>query len=281
MKTNTFLGNTLFDLPFDLKDSDNNCGSLISIDDIIKIFDNYNYPKEYIIAQINKIKPILMNNIKYYDETELQNFWYNLNAKKNGSFDEAIIFGLLKQFKDIEIIKQYPIKRFKIDFKITKETGEIYYLEFDGPSHYMFTRFGPPKDPFHKKKLIEDLTGNECIIFPYWAQKCYSNLYNVINPNNKILGYGALWGCKIHFGNFYHNNSAQIIIDISNRLNLNLPKEWYLERKNNDKIIKSEHPIINDYKNGKILKTQIEQLLIPKGINETNFNEKIWLPINF
>jgi hypothetical protein len=168
-----------------------------------------------------------------------------------------------------EIDRQISIKRFKMDLKITHK-GKTIFIEFDGPSHFAISRYGPPKyEPFRKKKMVEDETGIEVVNWAYWIQRCTSNVKALFD--NSIKGYGVLWSTNIHFGDFYFENSAEIIETINKRFNADHGNGYgYFYGPNTLDRNNPEHPIVEKILNGK---EPIERLL-PKG-----YKDKIrWLP---
>lgn len=254
---------------FHLDDSDHTVGSYFIYDDVKKI---YNTSDEY----LNKLPFINKEELYVIDEIKLYKAWSagTLNGvipKKGTSLDEALLKYMIKRTYPTAIIEsQEQIGRYKMDLKITLDRNTK-YIEYDGPNHYCISRYGPPtRHPFEKKKTIEDKTGIEVIIWPYWIQRCESNIKTIFDKNTK--GYGALWSTNYHFGDFVFEDSAQIIKQITKRFNAWDESDGICNFYEKDSLnrIKPEHPILEKIKKGKIGKEKI----LPTGYT----NETFWVP---
>jgi len=252
---------------FDLNESDNCVGSYISrqdIKEILRVDDN----------DLQNIKFIRFGEFDYVDERILQKHWYsneipNAIRDKKSSLDEFLLIAIInKTFPEIIVEQQIRVKRYSMDLKLTLGTKSI-FIEFDGPSHFTITKYGMPKEPFLKKKIVEDATGIEVVNWAYWIQRCSSNVKVLFDKN--ATGFGVLWSTEVHFGHFIFENSAQIIENISNRFNaIDKNGFGYFYGANTKNRNNPEHPIIDKIKNGKV---KIDTLL-PKGFIDTNY----WLP---
>jgi hypothetical protein len=256
---------------FDLNDSDSCVGSFMlreDIKEILSVNDN----------DLNVVTFKQVDGLEIVDEREIQKLWYNnqiLNspASKIGntriSLDELILKAIIKRvYPTATIEHQVPWRRKRLDFRITLN-DQIKIIEFHGPGHFTNIGYGNPDDPFQRKKEAENEFKNECVIWPYWIQRCSSNVRAIFEDN--IQGYGALWSTEIHFGSFTFNNSAEIIEKITKRFNA-VDQNGYgyfyggLTRKRNN----LEHPIIDKILNGR---PKLETLL-PRGYTDKNY----WLP---
>lgn len=83
-------------------------------------------------------------------------------------------------------------------------------------SHYV-PQHGQAHDSSTKKKAVEDATGLECVIWPYWMQRCRSNVLAIFNP--AVKGLGALWSTNYFFGDFVISNASNVIIEETKRFN--------------------------------------------------------------
>jgi hypothetical protein len=255
---------------FDLHNSDIFVGSYFKkndIKEILNITDN----------DLKEIDFIIKDNIEVIDERKIQKLWYdnkipNAPANKSGrakiSFDEFLLISLIKQTYPESIIEhQVNWGRKKIDFRITNN-NETKIIEFHGPGHFTNIGYGVPENPFIRKDLIEKEFKQECVIYPYWIQRCNKNIKAIFEKN--IEGLGVLWTTKIHFGHFSFKNSAQIIDEITKRFNA-VNKEgygyFYQNSKGRNNI---EHPILDKIKNNK---SKVE-ILLPNGYK----NKSYWLP---
>jgi len=253
---------------FNLKNSDKCVGSYITKKDIKK-FLNVND------SDIDFLKFKLIEGEKVIDERKLQKAWYNGEINNSppvecSSLDEFFLISIIREaLPSCNIERQIRIKRFKMDLKITHE-GKSIFVEFDGPSHFAISRYGPPKhEPFRKKKIVEDETGTEVVNWAYWVQRCTTNVQALFDE--KIKGYGVLWSTNVHFGDFYFNNSSEIIETINSRFNLERNGGFsYFYGESTAGRNNPEHPIIEKILQGK---EKIERLL-PKGFE----SKERWLP---
>ena len=174
---------------FDLKNSDMSIGSFLTKSDI-KEFLGVND------GDISFLKFRVIEGIEVIDERKIQKAWYggkinNAPPVECSSLDEFLLISIIKEaLPNCQIERQIRIKRFKMDFKITYG-GRSVFVEFDGPSHFAISRYGPPKyEPFRKKKIVEDETGIEVVNWAYWIQRCTANVKALFDKN--IEGYGVL-----------------------------------------------------------------------------------------
>lgn len=263
---------------FSLKESDRYVGSFISKEDVKTILE----------VNEDDLKAVpfkLINDTPYISESVLRKDYWEKDLIPNAlphknrsiSLDEYIIICLIKQtYPSAKVQSQYKWGRKFIDIYV--EDGERnYFIEFHGPGHFKkMNVYRDPENPFIRKKQIEDEFGIPCYIWPYWIQRCSSNLKILLGdagPDEK--GFGALWSTKVFFGEFFFDNSAQIICDISAQFNA-MPDGtcgyFYEEWNGENGRIKEEHPIIKKILNGK----KPIELLIPKGIHTEDKCK--WLP---
>lgn len=253
---------------FELKNSDMAVGSFLSKNDI-KNFLGVNDSD----LSVLKFKDI--DGVLAIDERKVQKAWYsgqitNAPPVECSSLDEFLLLSIVKAaLPGCEIERQIKIKRFKMDLKIT-HNGKTIFVEFDGPSHFAISRYGTPKhEPFRKKKIVEDETGIEVVNWAYWIQRCTSNVKALFDDT--VKGYGVLWSTNIHFGDFYFDDSAQIIELINNRFNSDHGDSYgYFYGPDTLGRNNPEHPIIEKITSGQ---EPIERLL-PKGYKD----KTRWLP---
>ncbi len=257
---------------FDIDQSDNNVGSLFSKKDLCKLFNIDKFNIEFLKFDKNN----------FIDEKQLHKNWHKGNFNhicKNRikgikiGFDELIIIYLLKKiFINIDIEQQYRCEKKYIDIKIKKD-NDIKFIEFLGPSHFVPSYYNKcPLNPLERKKYIEDKTGYECILWPYWIQKCETNIKAIFD--NKINGLGAIWSANVFFNYFVLDNSADIIDIISDRFRIIRNDSYgYMYENNSENRNKPEHPILNK------IRKDISNLtyLIPKG----HKNIDRWIPQEF
>lgn len=261
---------------FKLNDSDKYVGSFISrsdLKDIFSIKDN----------DLNKIEFEIIDGEEYIDETSLRNYWAkdkipNSPPYKIGnsriSLDEYILVSIIKKtFPNSIVEQQVKWGRKYIDIKVIN--GDYsFFIEFHGPGHFIQLSRRTPEDPFQRKFQIENEFGLKCFIWPYWIQRCSKNLKILIGELNEN-GYGALWSTKMHFGEFYFHNSADIIKEITRQFNA-APNDnfGYFYEEFNDSRIKPEHPIVKSILNNR-LKNGID-ILLPNGLEGEEIEN--WLP---
>lgn len=250
---------------FDLENSDCSVGSYFKKEDLKKIFN----ASDDDFKDLNFEKDEFQNEI--IDEFQIHLNFKKINQKlilKNSSFDEYLLSAIIKKvFPESIVEQQIHIKRFKMDLKVQKG-DKILFIEFHGPSHFVYSKFGLPNDPFRKKHIIEKETDVEVVIWPYWVQKCETNVKCLFHDN--VKGFGCLWNCNVHFGDFCFENSAQIIETISQRFNVYRNGYGYFYEGNSFGRKNLEHPIISKIIKGK---EKIDRL-IPRGFN----NKDIWIP---
>jgi len=252
---------------FDLSNSDLSVGSFLSKEDIKQFLDVEDSHLEAL-----KFKDI--GGIEAIDERMVQKAWYggqitNAPPIEASSLDEFLLLSIIRSaLPGCDIERQVGIKRFKMDLKITYH-GNSLFIEFDGPSHFAISRYGPPKhEPFRKKTIVEEETGIEVVNWAYWIQRCESNVKALFDKS--IKGYGVLWSTNVHFGDFYFDNSAEIIETINSRFNADRDGYGYFYGANTAGRNNPEHPIIEKILSGN---EPVERLL-PKGFNE----RERWLP---
>lgn len=265
---------------FSLKESDRYIGSFISKADVKRILSvNADDLKDVPFKELN-------GNL-YIDETTLRKKFWEKGAiphARPSKIGNSTIS--LDKYILIEIIRQtYPSAKIQSQFKWGRKYIDIYveigdrkfFIEFHGPGHFKkLNIYRDPENPFERKTKIEQEFGIPCYIWPYWIQRCSSNLRILLgDAQTDERGYGALWSTKVFFGEFLFDNSAEIIMEITNAFNA-VPDGrygyFYEEWNGKDGRIKESHPIINKILKGK----KSRDLLIPNGIRKGD--EALWLP---
>lgn len=253
---------------FKLHESDKYVGSYLIKEDVANLLSVE-------ISDLATIKFANFNGYEVIDEFKLMKLWYegkipNAIPPAKTSLDELILKALIRiAYPDSIIYPQERVGRYSMDLKITVN-GITKYIEFDGPHHFSITRYGPPrKHPFDKKKIVEDKTGIEVINWPYWIQRCISNIKTIFEDDKN--GFGALWSTNVHFGDFIFEDSANIIRNMCLRFGAWSETgacDFYEENSKNR--FKPEHPIIEKIKLGK----ENRGRLIPKG----SVDLELWIP---
>ncbi len=257
---------------FDLHDSDCCVGSMLSKDDITEILGVCE-------EDLQAVQFKNWNGIAAVDERELQKLWYsgaiqNAPPSRVGnariSLDELILKKLTEiAYPDCTIETQVPWGRRRIDLRVTVD-GVSKLIEFHGPSHFAPSGYNAnPEHPSIRKEQAENHFGTECVIWPYWIQRCTANVKAVFDDS--INGLGALWSTNIHFGTFAFPDSAEIIETLNQRFRATRDGGvgyFYgpeTERRNNP-----AHPIIEQIRRG----YRTIEILLPRGHTDATY----WIP---
>ena len=264
---------------FSLSESDSNVGSFFSADDL------------YTILKINKIsisefrdvlKSLgLVSKNGLIDESRLYKKFDYLTAnystpvsKKRISFDEYVICSLIERALPEAIVERQVVipgigGNSPVDFHILHNEQEI-YLEFDGPSHFAQTGQYQVRDSRGKKKKVEDITGVECVCWPFWIQRCERDVKALFDSS--VNGLGALWSSKALFGNFCIERPSELILSETERFNA-IKEEGvgYFYGTHDFGRNMPTHPIIADI----LEKKAPVKVLIPSDVN-TDY--EFWLP---
>ena len=266
---------------FSIEESDKYVGSFFSKDDVKTILGvGDDDLAEVPLNDLNGIQCIDESTLRkeYWEKGLIPNAVPAKVGKASVSFDEYVLMAIIRHtYPSAIITPQYKWERKRIDMHV-KIGEKKFFLEFHGPGHFKnLNGFKDPVDPFKRKAQIEKMFGIPCYIWPYWIQRCSTNLRILLgDAKPEERGYGALWSTKVFFGDFLFDNSAQIIDDITKPFNAAPDGEYgYFYEKWDEDVcgrIKEEHPIIKRIMNGKVA---IERL-IPKGV-DPRMKEK-WLP---
>lgn len=265
---------------FKLNASDINVGDYIHVNDLFVILEIKEDKKSDFKKELEALNIIDVSG--YVCHAKVGKLWKELMEKyginqpvSNGSFDEYIIKALLKQtYPNIEIVHRYfwnpNDRRTTADFKLTLN-GDTKILEYMGPTHFFGYRGSKPENPIERLKNIEDKTGYEAIAWPYWIQECSKNVKTIFDMN--AIGLGALWGTDYFFGNMSFEDSASIILKLTERFNaIDEDGIGYFYEGNSKGRIMPQHPCIEKIKNHKL---DVE-VLIPRGRSDKD--KKFWLP---
>jgi len=255
---------------FKLHDSDNYCGSFISVDDAALILG----VEESALRLLPKVKE---GDDLYISELDIHREWgggkiIGAPPSKIGyatrSFDELIVIKLIElTFKGCHVEPQIKFGRKYVDIKVTYKDISL-FIEFMGPSHFIPQYSREIVSPFIRKKEVEDYFGEECIIWPYWIQRCTKNIKNLIQ--NYEDGLASVWSTKAYFRDFVLPNADQIIVSICKRFGA-VKDDGIGYMYGNKYTNKPIHPIVQQIIEGK----QSKNRLIPNG---NLYPESFWLP---
>lgn len=266
---------------FSLEESDKYVGSFFSNDDIKTIL----HVKDEDLKDVSFTEK---GGGLYIDESTLRKDYWEMGLIPNAvsakvgnasvSFDEYVLMAIIRHtYPSAFITPQYKWVRKRIDMLV--EIGDKkFFLEFHGPGHFKnLSGYKDPEDPFNRKAQIEKEFGCPCYIWPYWIQRCSSNLRILMgDAKSEERGYGALWSTTVFFGDFSFDNSAQIIEKLTRPFKAALDGGYgyFYERWDESDFgrLKEEHPIIKRVMNGKVSINR----LIPKGAKLED--KRKWLP---
>jgi hypothetical protein len=255
---------------FKLHESDSYCGSFLSIADAAEILD----------VDQDQLSPFAKpddSGERWVSELDLHKRWgagdiRSTHPSKVGaatrSFDELILQRLISiTFPEATVDIQVPFGRKRMDLAVTLN-GTTKGIEFLGPSHFIQQYQRDLKSPFDRKKEAEDSLGYECVLWPFWIQRCTSNVNALFDSS--VFGFASVWSTKAHFGDFQLYDSARIIHDITERFGAfrddGVGYMYLCEHTH-----KPVHPIIDQILAGK---TNVERL-IPR---DNQFGDGFWLP---
>ena len=266
---------------FKLSDSDRYVGSLFSVSDIYKILEIDLISEEGFASALLTLG--ILQDSKYVDEkilykqySTLKDLYSSQKTQSYTSLDEYVLKQiLLNALPGATVTQQYQLRlpgstrAKKIDFKVDYD-NQTKYVEFDGPSHYV-PQYGSVNDSSDKKKRIEDFTGCECVIWPYWIQRCESNAKILFEPS--IQGRGALWSTTKFFGDFLVPNPSQTIIEETKRFNAirDSGVGYFYGSDESDDRVMTPHPIVSRILKGK---GKVSLIIPPDWRGDPNF----WLP---
>lgn len=265
---------------FSIHESDKYVGSFISRNDVKQILQVSN-------EDLHEVPFKTINDGLYIDEKTLRKYWEkdkipNAVPHKKGrgtiSLDEYILISIIRDtYPEAKAVSQYKWGRKNIDIYVELNSTKKFFIEFHGPGH--FTKLSihrDPEDPFIRKRQIEDAFGIPCFIWPYWILRSANNLKLLIGEATSVesIGRGALWSTSVFFGQFFWDNSASIIEELTKPFNAASHGYGYFYEKWDEEKgpIKAAHPIIN-----KILEEKESvKILIPKGCPQEDIYK--WLP---
>lgn len=258
---------------FRLDDSDKSPGSFFKITDLAEIFS---VPS----SSFSSLPIQRLENVEAIDEKDVQAAWYRGGIPHapetrvrnfSRSFDELVLAALIRRtYPDAEIEEQVKWGRKSLDFIVRRPDFEPKIIEFQGPGHFAAGRFAKEiPHPTIRKETAEIEFGFEYIDWPYWIQRCTSNVKAIFEP--EVQGYGLLWSANVHFGEFVFDDSADIILSMSSRFKaLRNGGLSYIYGPNTAGRTNAVHPIIGRIERGRTPHSRI----LPKGYSDP----ATWLP---
>lgn len=255
---------------FSLRDSDNHCGSYLTIRDAAAVLE----VSEQSLASL----PVrIIEGVAAVSELDVHKAWGRGNipspqlpkiGNATRSFDELILRKLIQlALPGAEIDCQIPFGRKRVDLAVMYG-GRLVHIEFLGPSHFIPQYRRDPRNPRDRKAEIEGHFGTECVLWPYWIQRCTRNIRTLMGE--ELQGMASVWSTKAMFGDFVACESADLIVEISARFNAVRPEGLgYMYGATHTQ--KPVHPIVSAIAQGKADK----DVLIPRGSTRP---ESFWLP---
>jgi len=250
---------------FKLADSDAWCGSLISEEDAAEILG---------VEALEGLKSREVEGVRYINELDLHRAFSKgripgVKTQRFVSFDEMILKRLIERTLDgAQLETQVKWGRKRIDFQVSWG-GRTLFIEFDGPSHFIYQYERDPKEPLARKQAIEQELGLECVVWPYWMQRCERNIRALFDP--AVEGLASVWSTKAMFGDFSAIDSASIIETVTRRFNAVTPEGIGYMYGNQRTPNKPVHPVVERIRAGK----ESPERLIPSG---SQYPQEFWLP---
>jgi hypothetical protein len=254
---------------FNLYESDNNCGSFFSLGDACQIIG---CNKEHLIGHSEADDD---GNL-WISERVLHRLWSNRHipsphqpkiGNATRSFDELVLFHLMNiALPDSRVEIQVPFGRKHMDLSITYNKVTV-GVEFLGPSHFINSYYNKTMvSPYDRVREAEQHFGYECVLWPYWIQRCETNVRMLFNLGPQ--GLASVWSTKAHFGDFEIPNPTTTILSITDRFNArkegNLSYMYFSSH-----TTKPVHPIVQKIRAGK---ADIKQV-IPQ---DNHIEESVW-----
>ena len=255
---------------FSLHDSDNHCGSYITIPDAAAVLEVPGQSLENLPSRIVQGAAVLseLDVHKAWGRGDIVSPQRPKIGNASRSFDELILRKMIQlTLPGAEVECQVSFGRKRVDLSVIHEGHQV-LIEFLGPSHFIPQFRRHPSPPGDRKAEIEEHFGAECVLWPYWIQRCARNVRALMGE--KVQGMASVWSTKAMFGEFVFPNSGEIIVEISARFNAVRPDGLgYMYGATHTR--KPVHPIVDAIGRGKADKS----VLIPTASSRP---ESFWLP---
>jgi len=255
---------------FKLHESDDHCGSFLSVPDAAEIL-GVNEDVLLVYAKLDDDGQLWVSELdlhKHWGAGDIPSPHPSKVGSATRSFDELILERLIKLTLPQAVLNiQVPFGRKRLDIVVTHD-GVTKGIEFLGPSHFIQQYERELKSPFDRKQEAEDAVGHECVLWPYWIQRCASNVRAIFDSS--VSGLASVWSTKAHFGDFQLHQPARIVYTITDRFRaFREGGIGYMYLSGHTK--KPVHPIVDQIADGR---SRVERL-IPRD----NFLEdRFWIP---
>lgn len=204
---------------FQLHDSDDNCGSFMRVSDAAEILGVDETALEPFVRREQA-----PDGHRVVSELDLHRRWGSGEISSphpprirgsTRSFDEIVLMSLLRlAYPGATVTPQVAIGRKSVDLVVEHNSTRI-AIEFLGPSHFIQSYQRPLQPPLERRDYIEQALGHECVLWPYWIQRCVSNVRVLFNDAD--TGLASVWSTKAHFGDFGIDGAGSVIEEITRR----------------------------------------------------------------
>ena len=131
------------------------------------------------------------------------------------SLDELLLAAVINvTLPGASVIPQVAWGKRSIDLRV-QWGSEARFIEFLGPSHFQPQPARTTISPLQRKHEIEAAFGIQCVLWPFWIQRCSSNVKALFDDVTE--GRAAVWSTKSFFGDFTVPNAAELIVTLTER----------------------------------------------------------------
>jgi hypothetical protein len=261
---------------FRLSESDKHVGSFIQRVDVESLLD-----KEFAEYKDAILSCVAFQNDGSVNEACVACCWEETvpaTIRNRRSFDEIILDCLIRSaYPTAAIERQVPFgtnrgNRPQVDF-IVAVNGQKKAIEFYGPGHFV-GRYAKP--PSARQEQVKTALGIDCVVWPFWIQRCERNVKAIFDQT--LQGLGALWSCSKSclFRKFPLDTPGNIVQQLNEQFRAARNGSiGYFYEKDSEGRVKPEHFILDRIRKGSCPK----DILIPQGINPVDHWK--WLPEEF
>lgn len=256
---------------FRLRQSDDWCGSYLPTSDAADVLS----------VGVSAFPANIVRNIRgepCIADSELQKAWAAGRIKgapptKIGpaqvSLDEMIVIALVRiALPDAVIEQQVPMGRLRVDLRITCGS-DARLVEFLGPGHFVRSYGRDPSSPTSRRQRLEQHFGVECVLWPYWIQRCIRNVLVIFEKANR--GLASVWSTNALFGDFVVNDAAGTVEQLTSRFDAIRPGGIGYMYTNEEVHNKPFHPIVQQLRDGWVSPSK----MVPPGSYRP---QSFWLP---
>jgi len=255
---------------FRLHDSDRWCGSLIARSDVAEIL--HVSPSALSALPVHQVEgEDLLNELdvhRAFGAGRIPGAPPHRAGPARISFDELIVKRVIELALPGSVVEQQvPCERLRVDLALRWQ-GRRVFIEFVGPSHFQPDYDREPTSPLVRKSIIEERTGDECVIWPFWIQRAESNVKALFDAT--VRGKAAVWSTKAFFGDFTLVDAEAVIVALSERFGAVDDGIGYMYGRERT-AHKPEHPVVDRIRSGR----ERPEKLVPKNAMR---DRTFWLP---